>query len=116
MRPESQKLLHDVQTASDLIVQFTDGVSFGNYANNNLLRSAVERQFKIVGEAINQLSHIDSELAARITSFRRIIDFRNFLIHGCSHIDNEVVWDIVTEELSVLTSDVRKLLQENGDA
>jgi uncharacterized protein with HEPN domain len=47
-----------------------------------MLRSAVERQFEIIGKALSQLQKLDAELAARIREYRRIIAFRNILIHG----------------------------------
>jgi uncharacterized protein with HEPN domain len=46
------------------------------------VRAAVERKFEVVGEALGQLARLDPELAARIPDYRRIIAFRNILIHG----------------------------------
>jgi len=40
-----------------------------------MFRSAVERQFEIVGEALNQSSKIDSDLASQIPDLREIIGF-----------------------------------------
>ncbi|MDP6453821.1 MAG: DUF86 domain-containing protein [SAR202 cluster bacterium] len=115
MQRESQKFLYDIQQASDLIARITDGKTFEVYANDEILRPAVEREFGIIGEAINQLSRVDSATVARITNFRRIIDFRNFLIHAYDQIDDDVVWDIVTNDLPILLEDIRQILQENGD-
>ena len=49
MRPESRKYLWDALQAADRIAQFVSDKSFDAYAENDLLRSAVERQFEIVG-------------------------------------------------------------------
>ncbi|WP_223839911.1 DUF86 domain-containing protein [Saccharopolyspora pogona] len=42
----------------------------------------VERQFEIVGEALNQLSKVDADLAAKVPDLPRIVAFRNILIHA----------------------------------
>ena len=47
-----------------------------------MARSAVERQFEIIGEALGQLARLDPAMAERITDFRRVIAFRNILVHG----------------------------------
>lgn len=55
MRLEAKKLLYDIQLASEKVSKFVSGKSFANYESDDLLRSGVERQFEIMGEALNQL-------------------------------------------------------------
>lgn len=45
-------LLWDVENACFQIQRFVDGVDYSAYRNNIMLRSAVERQIEIVGEAL----------------------------------------------------------------
>jgi uncharacterized protein with HEPN domain len=75
-----------------------------------VLRLAVERCFEIMGEALRRLDERDHDTAAKITDFKRIIGFRNVLIHGYSLVNHERVWDIVQKELAVLVAEVDALL------
>lgn len=63
-----------------------------------MLRSAVERQFEIIGEALSQLARADPTLAERVPDLRRIIGFRNVLIHGYDRVDAAAVWRVVEDD------------------
>jgi uncharacterized protein with HEPN domain len=78
------------------------------------LRSAVERKLEIIGEAVSQLCKIDEEIAERIREYRRIIAFRNILIHGYVNVDDKLVWDVVKTKLPQLQKDVDSILNEPG--
>jgi uncharacterized protein with HEPN domain len=110
MRLEAKKCLEDVRQAAELILQFTAGKSFADYDGDVLLRSAVERQFEIIGEAINRLSKIDNAVVTGLPDTPRIVAFRNILIHGYDVIDNHVVWDVVQNNLVPLQTQVKSLL------
>lgn len=113
-RLEVRKYLFDIQQACDLLHQFTKGKSFADYSADPLLRSAVERQFEIVGEALNQLLRLEPTVASRISDSRRIIAFRNRLIHGYDSLADEVVWGVVETNLPTLRREVGTLLEEPG--
>ncbi len=109
---EAKKYLYDIVAAAELILHFTEGKTLEQYEADALLRSAVERQFEIVGEALAQLARLDPVLASQITDYRRIIAFRNLLIHGYAQVDNRLVWDIVRSKLPVLHQEVKELLEQ----
>ncbi len=79
-----------------------------------MLRSAVERQFQIIGEAFNKLSRVDPGTAARILDLPRIVAFRNVLVHGCAVVDNELVWEVATQRVPQLAVILDQLLSEDA--
>jgi len=91
MRLESKKYLYDVRIAAALIRQFASGKSLTDFEADAMLRSAVERQLEIIGEALSQLAQSDLTTAAKISEYRRIIAFRNILIHGYANVDYRLV-------------------------
>lgn len=112
MRLEAKKYLYDIHQAADRVAAFTAGKRFADYEGDAMLRAAVERQFEIIGEALAQLARLDQALASRITEYRRIIDFRNILIHGYAEVDHRIVWDIVESKLPTLRREVAALREE----
>ena len=111
MRLESKKHLEDVRQAAELISQFVSERTFEEYTQNPMLRSAVERQFEIVGEALNRLKKDESAVLSRIPDHNRIVAFRNILIHGYDVIDDGVVWDVANFHLPELLAQVTALLR-----
>jgi len=112
MRLESKKYLYDIAHAAKLAADFIAGKTYSDYSGDAMLRSAVERQLAIVGEAMVQLARTDFPTASRFTDFKRIIAFRNVLVHGYADIDDSIVWDVVQERLSVLREEANTLLAE----
>src|SRR6478672_9084687 len=111
MRPESRKFLWDALQAAERISRFTSDRSFDDYQTDELLKSAVERQFEIIGEALNQLHAADPDTASDIPELPRIVAFRNILIHGYASIDDRLVWGIVEAKLPGLRTAVECLLK-----
>ena len=110
MRLEVRKYLYDIQRAAVLLKQFTAGRRFSDYMSDAMLRAAVEREFEIIGEAMAQLAKVDESMAARISGYRRVIAFRNILIHQYADVDDRLVWDVVETNLSTLAVEVNSLL------
>ena len=112
MQIEAKSILYDIQLAVSRIQDFTRDVNFSDYQGDVMMRPAVERQFEIIGESVNRLSDINPRLDHRITERRRIIIFRNQLIHGYFVIDDRVVWDVIQTKLPVLAREVTEFLNE----
>jgi len=117
MRAEEKKLLLDAQEAGQSIRQRCAGHTFDEYTVDRWFRRAVEREFEIIGEALSRLDRLAPETAARITALRRIVDFRNRIIHGYDSVDDVIVWRTIEHHLPLLLSEVEALLRgESSEA
>jgi len=110
MHANSLKFLWDAQDAAHRVKRFVLSKTFEEYESDELLRSAVERQLEIVGEAIAQLRRIDSETFSSLPDAYRIVGFRNILAHGYASVDNRIVWGVVINYLDPLIASLDKLL------
>lgn len=110
MTDQGKKFLSDILSAINLIEEFTlDINSFDNYNTDRKTQSAVERQLSIIGEAVNafdKLEGVDS-----LEKARKIVGFRNRLIHAYDSIDNSIVWVIIIRYLKDLKSEVVQKLE-----
>lgn len=112
MRLEARKYLFDIQHAADSIRRFCVDKTFEQYQADELLQAAVERKFGIIGEALAKLHAEAPETAQRIPDYRRIIAFRNIIVHGYASVDDRIVWGVIEADLDMLRTSVASLLSE----
>lgn len=112
MQSDPRTYVWDARRAAGLVADFVSGRSWDDYESDVLLRSAVERQFEIIGEALNQLRRVDEDLAAQVPDLQRIVAFRNVLIHGYAAVDNRLVWEIATDRVTELIVVLDRLLKD----
>lgn len=99
MQPEAPALLWDARRAAGLTRDFVVGRDFADYERDPMVRSAVERQFQIIGEALNRLRRIDPATAEGVPDLSRVVAFRNILVHGYATIDDALVWEAATTQV-----------------
>lgn len=113
-RADPRAYLWDARRASDRILRFTAGRDLDGYLADEMLRSAVERPFEIIGEALAALRRADPAVAAAIPDLPRIVAFRNLLIHGYAGVDDRLVWGVVEASLPRLRAALDRLLEDDG--
>ena len=115
MERDARTFLWDVCHAADRIEAFLQGRALADYLADSMLRSAVERQFEIIGEALNRLSRMAPDIAARIPDLARAVAMRNILIHGYAQVDSTAVWRTAHENLPDLRAQAAAALEGLGN-
>ena len=106
-----EKYLYDIKESIDSIEEYLgDKRDFFEYQRNKLLRRGIERELEIIGEAINRILKINSDI--EISEARRIVDLRNWVIHGYDKVDDVIIWGIISRDIPKLKEQVERLLEE----
>lgn len=99
MERDAKTYFYSIRQSCQLIRDFTRDADFQKYETDWLIKSAVERQFIIIGEAINRLKQVDENAYRKIPQAEKIIGFRNILVHGYEAISDQFVWEIIQVHL-----------------
>jgi uncharacterized protein with HEPN domain len=84
-------------------------MKYETFGDNLLLRRGIERNIEIIGEAMNRV--LSSEHDIQITKARKIVDTRNYIIHGYDSLRADILWSIVINHLPVLKQEINAILQ-----
>ena len=98
-------MLDAAQAVNDFIAQCT----YEEYCNNRMLRSAVERNLEIIGEAAGKVSNEFKDSHPEIP-WRQIIGQRNVIIHEYGEIDNELIWNVAKHHIPELIKNLKTLI------
>ncbi len=105
MTEKGIKYLSDIYSAIILIEEFTKSTTdFNDYCLDLKTQSAVERQLGIIGEAVNKFDQLHPELS--LENARKIIGFRNRLIHAYDAVDASMIWAILVNHLPLLKAEL----------
>ena len=109
MTERASKYLLDVLKAIEAINHFVQRVpTYSAYAADTLVRSGVERQLAIIGEAVNQYRREPN--STELTNARQIVQLRNRLVHAYDSVHHPTIWAIVQNYLPALQAEVAFLL------
>ncbi len=108
---ELRKRLKDIKSSIDAINGFLLRCPrrFDAFCNDDMFRAAVLYHIAVIGEAVNNILRMQPGIS--ITSARKIVNTRNYIIHGYDSLDDEILWSIVINHLPKLEEEVTKLLE-----
>jgi len=106
------KLLQDAISAIESAVAFVGDKDIDAYSNNLMLRSAVERQLEVLGEACARLVREEPTLFERFPTCRFAVGLRNRIIHGYDTVDDGILHATVLADLPTLREDLSAWLKQ----
>lgn len=112
MQRELCAYLRDMLDASQAIFSFTSQMSAESFEGDDLVRSAVERKFEIIGEALRQGKDLYPGKLDAIRSLRQIVGQRNHIAHGYFATDPLILWASIQSHLGDFQREVQALFDE----
>jgi uncharacterized protein with HEPN domain len=107
---DTQLLLEDILEAANKILAYTEGLNFNAFMEDSKTIDAVVRNFSIIGEAASRIPN-EYKFEHPEIEWRRIVGFRNRIIHDYFGIDYYILWEIIVAYVPELVKKVKRLLQ-----
>jgi len=105
---DKERLLHMI-AAIDRILRYTEGKSYEDLVNDDMMYYAVVKNIEIIGEAANMLT-TEFQTTHPDTPWKMVKGMRNYIVHEYFQIDDVVVWDVVTNNLLPLKQQLQSYL------
>ena len=107
---DRERLLH-ILAAIERVNRYVKGKSFEDLQTDDMMYYAVVKNIEMMGEAANMLTAEFQESHPK-TPWKMVKGMRNYIVHEYFQIDSVVVWDVVTNELSTLYTQIEKYLAD----
>lgn len=99
----------DILSSAELIVSWTQNVTYEEFAGNDMLQSTVMYEIEIIGEATRRISSAFKERHPAIP-WAKMKGMRNVLIHDYDQVIPEQVWKTCTADIPVLVKLIKPLV------
>ena len=92
------------------IRSYTRGLDFAAFADNRMLREAVERNFITIGEAAR---HVPADICERHAEipWADLRGMRHAMVHEYPGVNLRIVWDTIRDDLPPLVEQLERLLE-----
>ena len=97
--------------AIERIRRYTKGKTFGDFIDDDMMYYAVVKNIEILGEASNMLTEEFRDTHPN-TPLRMVNGMRNYIVHEYFQVDNNVVWDVITNDLPILEKQITEYIKE----
>jgi uncharacterized protein with HEPN domain len=99
----------DIIEAIEIVLEYTIGMTFEQFASDRKTIDAVIRNFIIIGEAASHLPDDLMETHPELP-WREMRDMRNIVVHEYFGVDNRVVWETLQKNLPSLLPLLRQVI------
>ena len=109
MSRDPRLYLEDIQSSCQKIVRYTFGATLDSFRQDDRTYDAVIRNLEIIGEAAKNVP-LELQACYPAIEWRAIAALRNIVAHEYFGVNDEIIWDIVTNKIPPLLSQIQSIL------
>lgn len=110
MQKEYKVYLDDIIESIKKIEKYTKGISYEEFARNDLVIDAVVRNLEIIGEAVKRLP-TEIKRQHHNIEWKKVAGLRDILIHEYSGINIKIIWDVITNKIPSLKDTINEIIK-----
>lgn len=107
--------LRDIDEAIEKAADFTKGMDYESFQDDDKTVYAILRALEVIGEAAKKIPDSIRNDYPEIP-WREMAGIRDKLIHDYFGVNMEVVWKTVEEDLPSLQSQIRRVIENNNQS
>ena len=107
----NKEFLSDIKEAIKRIKIYIKDIKYTEFLKDLKTQDAVVRNFKILGEAVKNVSDDLKENYSKIP-WKKIAGIKDKLIHHYFGVNFEIIWTIIKEELTDLDTQIKDILKK----
>lgn len=108
---KDQIRLRHILESIERIKHYSEGKSFADFVNDDMMYYAIVKNIEIIGEASNLLTE-EFKINHPKTPWKIVTGMRNYIVHEYFQVDNTIIWDVVTHDLPELEKNIISYLAE----
>ena len=103
---------HMLDTAQKVLEKIR-GLSYRQFEEDENLRLALTHLIQVIGEAAARVSHAFRNSHPEVP-WKAIVGMRHKVVHDYLNVDEDIVWDTVSQEILPLVGELKKIVREKS--